>query len=622
MFARMTFSCVVAMLVAFGGVVAHGESGEQPGAAKAASAIAEAGSGAAENLTVTVELPSTSSHVRSLPQQTGEVASAGEVVRLTVPVASEALADLPVAEVGEETITLAELWRVVRPAEDAEGGDRVAATTLEDPVTVLDRLVTTRLIAGEARAIGLDELPEVRNLLDVFARRTLRETLLRRHIREVDADPAEVEKLYREAVQEWRVKALIFKEEQVAERFRKDVLAGASFGEAGGKYVAEGKAASQGGDEGRFLKRKEVSPGIAEKIGGLEVGSVTPVIPVDNSFAVVKLEETRFPDDEEAKAKARERARNFAQNTALVKYNRELTDKHVTLHKEFFEELEFGGSVDGFLKLMEDDRIVAEVVGDEPLRVFDLARGIREKFYHGIGKAIESGEINRRKVPVLNEILFKRVFLREALAQGIDNTPHFRAAVQDYENSVLFGAFIEKVLKPEIKITADDLRSYYEESIEKYTFPEMVKLRSLVFTNAEDARRALEKLRKGTDFGWVKANSGGQVEAGADGPTRFPDGPVTVESLPEAVRSALAGADEGDFMLHKEGERRVHVLNLEKRTPSRAQPLEEVQRNVLQDLYGKRIDEGLRDWTEKLREAYGVEVYAKEFGGTTLHESP
>jgi parvulin-like peptidyl-prolyl isomerase len=598
---------------------ARGEAGD-----KDAPGAREALSRALESLTVTVELPRSSPRLEGLPKAGIEAASAAAVVRLTVPVSSDRFANLPVAEAGEEPITLGALWRALRPAEDGEGEETAAAAAARarEPMKVLDRLVTTRLIVGEAREIGLDRLPDVRNLVEVFTRRTLRENLLQRHIREIDADPAEVEKLYREAVREWRIKALIFKEEQDAEVFRAAVLAGSGFGEAGGRYVAEGKAASEGGEEGVFLRSGDVFPAIAETVGGLEAGAVTPVIAIGDGFAVVELMEIRFPESEEARAEARLRARNFAQNTALAEYSRALTEKYVKLDKELFEALDFGGSVENFQQLLQDDRVVAEVEGEEPLRVSGLARGIREKFYHGIGRAIEKGETNRRKIPVLNEILFKRVFLKEALVQGIDRTTEFRAALEDYESSVVFGVFIEKVLKPEITIAPGDLQAYYRQHMERYTYSEMVKLRSLVFTNEPDARSALERLRKGTDYRWIRANAKGQAEAGADGVTRFGEGFVTVGSLPEAVRRALAGTGEGKFVLYKQGERFFHVLNLEKRVPSRVQPLEEVQRSVLQDVYRNKVDEVLRDWTEKLREAYGVKVYAKEFGGSILHESP
>ena len=44
--------------------------------------------------------------------------------------------------------------------------------------------------------MGLDELKEVKERVDVFARVTLRDELIERHIKDVKPDEKEVEKLY------------------------------------------------------------------------------------------------------------------------------------------------------------------------------------------------------------------------------------------------------------------------------------------------------------------------------------------------------------------------------------------------------------------------------------------
>ncbi|MDW7710849.1 MAG: peptidylprolyl isomerase [Deferrisomatales bacterium] len=230
-----------------------------------------------------------------------------------------------------------------------------------------------------------------------------------------------------------------------------------------------------------------------------------------------------------------------------------------------------------------------------------------------MGKAIESRDVNDKKIPVLNDELFKRVFLKEALALGLDKTREFRGAFEDYEDSFVFGAFVEKVLKPELQITVGDLRDHYEKNLESYTFPEMLRLQSLAFTGAAHAQSALEKLKRGTGLRWVRANAEGQVASDREDILRFGAGMVAWTALPEAARRALEGAQEGEYVLFAESDTVVHVLQVEKRVPARVQTLEEVQRSVLQDVYKEKTDAALRDWTRKLGEAYGVEVYAKEF---------
>ena len=596
---RILFWFFALVLLTSAGDIAHGEVVGQPGAA-------------IDNLFVTIDLPRTSAQQQILPPSVIVGTAADDLVRLRVPVKSEQLAGLPLAEVDKEPVTLGEFRRAIAPA-GHERGEEPSPGIKGNPMEFLGRLVNMRLIVREAREIGLDELPEIRNNVDSFSRKTLRETLILRYAKGVEADEADVARLYREAIREWRIKALLFKEEKDADAFQGDVQAGMTFEGAAKKYVSEGKAVARGGQDGEFVKAKDISPEMGEKIAALEVGSVSPVFRTGAGFTVIKVEEMRLSESTEALVQARQRARNFSQNTALEGYLPQLISKYVTVDNALFTKLDFGGSEDNFLRMLKDDREIARVEGEEPVTVSQLAQGIREQFYHGLEKAIEQGTVNERKLSALSQILAKRAFLKEARAQGIDKTTEFLDAVADYENAVLFGAFVEKVLKPEIKIAPSDLRKYYEGHIDQYSYPEMVKYDSIVFGSASAAQAALDKLRKGTDSRWMKANAEGQVRPVSNDEGGTGEGLVVVRSLPEAIRNALDGAKEGDFVFYRQGESSFMVLNVEKRVPSRAQPFEEVQERVLQQVYKEKLESALGDWMKRLKDVYGAKVYATGF---------
>ena len=603
---------VATLILAFTNALAHGERAGKPGDTGETSDIRAAMSNTADNLTVTIELPQSSPYLQVLsPMEIGAVTKNG-TVRLQASLTSGRLASLPVAEVNEESITLGDLRRAMSQATEEEAGGATQAN-LGNPMEILERLVEIRLFVQEAKEIGLDELPGVRNLVDVFFRRTLRENLLQRQIKEVKVDEREAQRLYEEAVREWRVKGLIFKEEADATTFLQAVKDGASFDEAARKYVADGKATSKGGELGEYVKRKDLLPEMGTMIGELTPGSITRVMAVEGGVGVIQLLEARLPESEKARAGARQQALNFAQNVFLVEYRRQLVEKYVKIHKDQLDELDFGGTVENFENLLKDERAVASIQGEDPVKVSDLARAMREKFYHGIGRAIEAGKSKDMKLPALNEILSKRVFLKEALAQGIDKTSEFIAAVAEYENSVLFGTFIERVMRPEIKVTPTDIREYYENHIDQFSSPEMVVLKSIAFRNDSDAQEVLEKLRKGTDYRWVKGNAGGQVELENNGGSPFTGSLQAVGSLPEAVRRVLVGVDEGDYLIYKDKGKYFHVVHVEKRVPAEIKSLEQSQKKLIEDVYKENFDQALRGWKNKLKQAYSTHVYVKEF---------
>ena len=72
-----------------------------------------------------------------------------------------------VAVVGGEAITSDELEQALAPP---EGGVGKTKPSKEETSQLLDRLINTRLIVQEARRMGIDQLPELKNEMDAFAR--------------------------------------------------------------------------------------------------------------------------------------------------------------------------------------------------------------------------------------------------------------------------------------------------------------------------------------------------------------------------------------------------------------------------------------------------------------------
>lgn len=608
---RISLWIVAALLLVSNDVLAYGGGAPHPGAADGIPAEGRESPSATDNLSITVELPRSSPYLQGLPESVA-IASDGGSVRLRVPVFSAELAGLPLAEVDGVPITLRDLRRSLMPS-DEDGGGETSRQGAYIPVEVLGRLVDVRLIAREGREIGLEELPEVRKTVEVFINRRSREHLMRNQVEGIEPDEDEVQRLYEEAAREWRIKGMVFQREEDAAAFRTVVAGGGSFDDAAKGYVADGKATAKGAEEGGYITRQDLPPETAANILEYPVGSVLPVMAVKGGFGVIQLQETRLPENPEARSQARRRARNFVRNRHLVEYTRQLTEKYVKVDKERMEGLNLDESVENFERLLQDGRTVATVEGESPVTVADLARGVSDKFYHGIGEAIEQGKLAEMKVRVLGEILRKRVLLKEAKAQGLDNTPEFLEEVSDYEDSLVFGAFIERVLRPEVKFSEDDLRKYYEQHIEQYTDPEMIRLRSLVFASASAARSALDKLNKGTDFFWMKANADGQVPPGTEEVTRFSEGFVTEKSVPEPVRQAVATMKTEDaYGIYSQEGKYFHVLNVVKRIPPRAKPMEEVQASLARNVYKEKIDRAFLDWTDRLKKVYDVKVYARE----------
>ena len=518
---------------------------------------------------------------------------------------------IAVATVNDEPITLEEFNGAIAASHAARPGAKTAGRI--DYSKIINRLINTRLIVLEASNIGLDELPEVKKLVNDYSRDTLKELLLEGHVKDIKADQDEVEKIYQEMVQEWQISSVRFEKEELAKDFAEKIRGGNNFEEAVKNALDERTA--EEGKVGQYLRDKDLAPQIAQVVSKMEIGSISPVVSIgEKGFIIFRLEGKRFPEEEDAEAM--KRARRQVLNQERVKsakdYYQDLRKKYVRINKELIDGLDYESEEPGFDGLLKDKRVIVEVSGEQPVTVGELTGGLKQKFFHGVERAIKGKEVNKRKYEVLEGIPEERILLKEAFKKGIDKSDEYKNRIKEYEISVVFGAFINKVITPAIKLDQKELKTHYQENMEKYTFPEMMRIKELVFERKSDAVSAVEKLRKGTDFDWLSSNAEGQVDENSKGLLRFEGKLLTVESLPEDVQKVLSGANAADFRLYESPEGYFYVLYIYHLMPGAPRPFESVQNDIAKEVFREKVVKAVEDYAERLKEYYPVKIYAKD----------
>jgi len=516
-----------------------------------------------------------------------------------------------VATVNDEPITLEEFNRAIAASHAARPGAETAGPV--DYSKIIKRLINTRLIVLEARNIGLDNLPEIKKMVTDYSRDTLMELLLEGHVKDIKADRDEVEKIYQGMVKEWQISSVRFEKEELAKKFEEKIKSGNSFEEAVKNALDEGIA--EEGEVGQHLKDKDLAPQIAQVVSKMEIGSTSPVVAIGaKGFIILRLEGKRFPEEEDAEAM--ERARRQVLNQKRVKaakdYYEDLRKKYVRINKELIDGLDYESEEPGFESLLNDRRVIVEIKGEQSVTVGELTRGLKQKFFHGVERAIKAKEVNKKKLQVIEGIVEERILIKEALKKGIDKSDEYKHRIKEYEISAVFGAFVNKVITPDIKLEQKELKTYYQENIEKYTFPEMMRIKELVFERKSDAADAVEKLTKGTDFDWLSSNAEGQVDQSTKGLLRFKGELLTVSSMPEKVQKTLSGANPGDFKLYESPEGYFYVLYIYHLLPSAPRPFESVRKDIAKEVFGEKVRKALEAYADQLREYYPVKIYAKD----------
>lgn len=538
------------------------------------------------------------------------VAEKGDAVyaQLKAPLFDERFASFPVAQVGDEIIELRELTETLAGAHETRAMSDNAGRT--DHVAALDRLIDSRLIVLEARESGMDELPEVAASLKSFRESALTAALKDKVTRGAKADPAEVERLYREMVREWKVRSVLFPEEKDAREAGAQIAGGKAFEEVARAAVAAKKA--YGSEEPHPLPTSKVLPHVADLLKTLDVGKVSPPLQVQGGWTLLRIDGVQYPENPRARADATSQALAAKKGELLKSYYEGMVKRWVKVDEALLKSIDFEAPKPGIEALKKDKRALVKVTGDKPVTVGQLSAELEKQFFHGYAEAAKSKKINKLKGLFVDAQVSKIVVPREARRLGLDQTAEYRQKVADNDNSVLFGTYVDKAIAPGLKVQEPELKAYYEKHRAEYALPGFYKLETLAFYEQKAAQAALEKLRGGTDHKWLRANAEGQLKA-SDLAFSLEGTTVSMKSMPAEVRKSLEGAKKGDYRLHSEevGHYVIHVID--EIAPSE-QPFEKVREEIVQKVAAERIGQGIREATAKLRAAYEVKVYLTHIG--------
>ncbi len=189
---------------------------------------------------------------------------------------------------------------------------------------LLAMLVDVKLVAAEARRLGLDEEVEYKREMDRIADRVLQQVLLGRHLNERITDAMLRDKyaaMVAEAagIEEVRARHILVDTEAQAREIIAELKGGADF-EALARERSTGPSAATGGDLGYFRKGQMV-PTFTEAAFALEAGG-TSAEPVHTRFGwhVIKVEDRRAvepPSFEEAESGLREETRREVRDAYL-----------------------------------------------------------------------------------------------------------------------------------------------------------------------------------------------------------------------------------------------------------------------------------------------------------------
>lgn len=500
----------------------------------------------------------------------------------------------------------------------ARAADPVLATVNGEPIRLsrvreappgpeakktLDRMIGVELAIQEGYRMGLDETIEVRDQMGVFERDTLRDGLFAGRVGGLKPDPAKVDAMAKAMTVEVRLRSAAFDAEA-------DAAKAAARAARGDDFDAAAKEAKGTLDPGEgFIRMSELLPSVQAALAPLSPGGVTPVYKIGEKFAVTRLIDKRDAPDPDARAKAEAEVLRRTQTEAIAKYAEELKKRDAKVDEKLYATIDFDAEKPGFDSYMKDKRTLVTIAGGAPITVHDLADAVRKRLFHGPEQAAGKHRLNKKKNEVLDDLITKRVVLKEAVAKGLDKKPEYLAVRRARERELVFGAFVAKAIEPEVKVSDLDVELYYESHRKDLTGPDMARIESMAFGSRKDAEAALAKLRSGADMAWMRVNAPGRLDPATNPDLlAFPAAPVILADMPEDLRQSLAKAASGEYRLHVSAGGPAYVIFVRELLPGRAMPLKDATPMIRSKLTGEKRQRVFDDYVATLRKAAQVKV--------------
>lgn len=540
------------------------------------------------------------------------------LLTLQVPLFSAWFSDMPVAEVDQEPIRLGAFAQDFESAYKEMSGENPNATPEKIGQSLLQRLVTIRLVEFEARNIGLDQTDSIKKQVDAYAEKTLLYALLSKQLEGKKVDEKEADKLYKQISLQGKFDTYRFTKEEDAIALLKAVEKGEKFKPLIDQAIQKGQAVKE--DQPGFIKFKDLISQVATAASEMKIGEISKIYRKADGYVIFQLKDRQFIEDPSALQFARKSVWDGQVAKIGAKYITDLVNSTVTFDKKAQEDLDFQkiGKKNPNIKLSEalapflkDQRVLATVKGAEPgtLTVAELANKLKGTFYHGTDIVLEPKEVNTKKEQILTDALFRMSGKVVAVAQKLDQTSDYQMKVAEFERKTLFDNFMQKVIVPDIKLTEDDIQKYYEEHKDQYSTPMMIKVKSLPFYKEKDAQNALKKLQSGSDFKWVSSNTEGRVNVENKDLLTFDNNILSITSLPEDIQAKAKGYKTGDAIIYPDPDKFFYVLYFEQVYPAEPKPYDQVRSEIRQLVFQNKVEESLDQWVSRLKEAYKAQVF-------------
>jgi parvulin-like peptidyl-prolyl isomerase len=461
----------------------------------------------------------------------------------------------------------------------------------------VEKLVDDRLIIDEARRSGIDQLPEIKRAIEAFI---LRESVVRLHdeeiVEKVLVTEKEIKDFYRENYEQVTLGLIEVTSEEVAAEIINQLQQGENFEEIAKTYSIHISRENAG----TVVYKKGMIPTyFMDAIVLLQPGEFSDTINALNKYYIVKLigkEEAQWGEEFD-------KIRGRIETTVRKQKEKERSDEYldylrqkasIKINEDLLAEIKLDGGTEERGKWAEDMRPLVEI-DNTILTAGDFVR-------------IARPSTRRTNEDILKIWIDRKLVDLEALSRHYEREPRFKRMVYRYENQLLKDMFIKRVIIPQINITEETVKEYYENNQESFARPDLYNIQQITVKNSDDAEVILENLQNGADFSWWAKTKSIDPAASKGGNAGW----LKKSALPAPVKEIIDTLQPGDLTPIIEMNSYYIIVRLKDKTIGKVKEYEEVRNAVYNAWFSENIKTIYDEYVITLKDDSEIVIYDEE----------
>lgn len=250
-------------------------------------------------------------------------------------------------------------------------------------------------------------------------------------------------------------------------------------------------------------------------------------------------------------------------------------------------------------------QVIQKMVADELLFQEATKQGVKA----------DSNEVENRLTSIKNRFQDEKQFQEKLNEAGLTE----EKLRNQIHRQIVIGELIKKEIAPNVKVTPQDAKKYYNENPEKFRQPERVRAQHILMKvekeDSEDkkaeARQKLIKLQKrilaGEDFSnLAREHSQGPSNVRGGDLGYFTKGQMVKPF--EEVAFKLAPNEVSDIVETRFG---YHLIKVLDHQPESSSPYEAIEKKLMSFLFNEQLQQKLKPYVLALREKAKIQVYIK-----------